>query len=245
MDLHDWFTTQAQWTRPTRLWLYRQAGLSQARAVLEVGCGTGVIATEVAGLSRARVTGLDVDAGMLALARQEAPGVLLVQGDAHALPFPDGCFDLVLCHFLLLWLRDPAQGLQEMARVVRPGGAVLACAEPDYGGRIDHPPELVRLGRLQAEALRRQGANPEAGRRLGEWFSSAGLATTVGVVAGQWSAPAPPDADLDAEWAMRRQDLAGMLEPKELDHLEQVDRAALQEGTRVLFVPTFYAWGRS
>ncbi len=244
MDLHRWFTTQASWTRATRLWLYRQAGLGQARSVLEVGCGTGVIAAEVAGLSRAQITGVDIDAGMLAVARQEAPGLQLVQGDAHALPFPDSSFDLVLCHFLLLWLRDPARGVREMARVVRPGGTVLACAEPDYGGRVDHPPELVRLGWLQAEALRRQGANPEAGRRLGEWFSAAGMGATAGVIAGQWPAPAPPDAGLDAEWAMRRQDLAGMLDASELDHLEQVDRAAAQSGARVLFVPTFYAWGR-
>jgi len=239
-DWHTWFTHQATWTQATRQWLYEQAGLARARTVLEVGCGTGVIAGEVARMGPA-VTGLDLDAGMLAAARREAPTVLLVQGDAHALPFPDGAFDLVLCHYLLLWLADPGQGVREMARVVRPGGVVLACAEPDYGGRVDYPVELARLGALQTAALRRQGADPTIGRQLGELFAAAGLAATVGVMAGQWGRPSPESCA--AEWAMRRHDLAGSLPAEELAHLEEVDRQAAEAGQRVLFVPTFYAWG--
>ncbi len=238
---HSWFTHQAAWTRATRQWLYGQVGLSAARAVLEVGCGTGVIAGEVAKVGPA-VVGLDLSTDMLAVARREAPAVQCAQGDAHALPFPDNTFDLVLCHYLLLWLADPAQGLREMARVVRPGGAVLACAEPDYGGRVDHPPELVPLGQLQAESLRRQGADPSIGRRLGELFATAGLQATVGVMAGRWERPSPES--LDAEWAMRRHDLQGMLPPEELNRLEKLDRAAAAAGRRTLFVPTFYAWAR-
>lgn len=242
-DWHLWFTHQATWTQATRHWLYRQAGLAQARRVLEVGCGTGVIANEVAGLGPATI-GLDIDPAMLAAARHYAPGVHLLQGDAHALPFADGTFDVVLCHYLLLWLADPARAVQEMARVVRPGGAILACAEPDYGGRVDYPAELLPLGRLQATSLRRQGTDPEIGRRLGELFCAAGLHTTVGVMAGQWTLPSPPDAALAAEWTVLRQDLAGLATPEELDRWEAIDRQARQAGRRILFVPTFYAYGR-
>jgi SAM-dependent methyltransferase len=230
--------------------------------VLEVGCGTGVIAGELARLGEARVVGLDVAGGMLAFARRQEGGVTYVQGDAHALPFTAGSFDAVVCHYLLLWLADPAQAVREMARVVRPGGAfapggvVLACAEPDYGGRVDHPPELAPLGRLQAEALRQQGADPEIGRQLGELFVAAGLQATVGVMAGRWNLPASPDDGcapgdgfalgdgFEAEWAMRERDLAGLLPPEELRRLRSVDRQALTTGQRVLFVPTFYALGR-
>ena len=131
-----------------------------------------------------------------------------------------------------------------MARVVRPAGCVLACAEPDYGGRVDHPPDLVSLGRLQAEALRRQGADPNLGRRLGELFVAAGLQATVGVMAGRWRLPAFPDAEFEAEWAMREHDLTGLLSPEELRRLRSADRQALTEGRRILFVPTFYALGK-
>jgi len=243
-EWHAWFSVQAGWTRPTRTWLYGQADLTRAWDVLEVGCGTGVVAGELARLSAARVVGLDIDATMLAFARQQGGGVTYVQGDAHALPFPDRSFDVVVCHYLLLWLADSVRAVREMARVVRPAGRILACAEPDYGGRVDHPPEMVSLGRLQAQALRQQGADPELGRRLGELFVAAGLRATVGVMAGRWELPAAPDGGFEAEWAMRERDLAGLLPPEELRRLRAADRQALTAGRRMLFVPTFYALGR-
>jgi hypothetical protein len=121
---------------------------------------------------------------------------------------------------------------------------------------VDHPPELAPLGRLQAEALRQQGADPEIGRQLGELFVAAGLQATVGVMAGRWNLPASPGdgfapgggfalgGGFEAEWAMRERDLAGLLPPEELRRLRSVDRQALATGQRVLFVPTFYALGR-
>jgi SAM-dependent methyltransferase len=239
---HAWFTHQAGWTQPTRRWLYREARLGQAEDILEVGCGTGVIAEELARSAPARVTGLDIDPAMLTLTKRQSR-VTYVQGDAHALPFPDASFDAIVCHYLLLWLADPAHGVREMARVVRPGGRVLACAEPDYGERIDHPPELVDLGRRQTEALRGQGADPEIGRELGEIFTAAGLRAVVGTMAGQWRAPARSGSDFEAEWAMREHDLVGILSPEEMHRLKAIDQQALAEGRRVLFVPTFYALG--
>lgn len=249
-EWHTWFCIQAGWTRPTRTWLYQQVGMARSGLVLEVGCGTGVIVRKLAHLGASRAVGLDLDPAALSFAREqgqesgEARGVVYVQGDACELPFPDSVFDVVVCHYLLLWLADPAQGVREMARVVRPSGHVLACAEPDYGGRVDYPPEMASLGRCQAEALRGQGADPEIGRRLGELFVAARLRTTVGVMAGRWDLPASPGAGFEAEWTMRERDLAGLLSPEELGHLRSIDGQALEEGRRILFVPTFYAWGR-
>ncbi len=243
-EWHAWYATQAAWTVRTREWLYREAGLAQSRVVLDVGCGTGIIAGELAGLGTARVLGVDRDPAVLSFARRRGGDVVYAQGDAHALPFSACSFDLVVCHYLLLWLADPVRGVREMARLVRPGGCVLACAEPDYGGRIDYPPELASLGRLQAESLRRQGAEPGMGRRLGEIFAAAGLQTTVGVMSGYWNLPGRPGAEFEAEWAMRKRDLAGLLAPEEIERLRAVDEQALLDGRRVLFVPTFYALGR-
>ena len=212
--------------------------------MLEVGCGTGVIASDMIRYGAGDVWGLDIDAQMLAGARRHERSLTLVQGDGHSLPFPDDCFDIVVCHYLLLWLDDPARGVGEMARVVRPEGSVFACAEPDYGGRIDYPPDLEELGRLQAQALRIQGADPEMGRKLGELFSAAGLSATVGVMAGTWEIPGSPDDGFEAEWEMRARDLTGLVEKEELHRLRSVDQQALEKGHRTLFVPTFYAIGR-
>ncbi|MCX7682734.1 MAG: methyltransferase domain-containing protein [Anaerolineae bacterium] len=245
-EWHHWFTVQARWTWETRLWLYRQAGLAGAQLVLEVGCGSGVVAEELACLTSGRVVGLDVDPRMIELARRRSSDVRYLRGDAYALPFPSECFDIVVSHYLFLWLKHPEHAAREMARVVRAGGAVLACAEPDYGGRVDYPPELGESGRLQAEALRRQGADPLIGRRLGELFVAAGLRVTLGVVGGQWELPSPAGAgeEFEAEWDVREPDLAALCPPDKLRRWRDLDRRALQSGQRVLFVPTFYAWGR-
>jgi SAM-dependent methyltransferase len=243
-EWHAWFTQQAGWTQQTRAWLYRQAKLSQAENILEVGCGTGAIAEGLARIGPA-IVGLDIDPAMLDFAQQRESRVTYIQGDAYALPFPDGAFDAVVCHYLLLWLAEPVQGVKEMARVTKPGGSVLACAEPDYGGRIDHPPELIDLGQRQMEALREQGADPEIGRRLGEIFAAAGLKTTVGTMASQWHVPSVPEAEFEAEWRMREHDLTGVLSAEKLRGLRTIDRQALKEGRRVLFVPTFHALGHT
>ena len=125
--------------------------------------GTGALLGELQAKSQAEVYGIDINPQYLALVQEQKqaadPGRLfLVQADAHHLPFASASFDLALCHFLLLWVLDPARVLTEMRRTARPGGAVLALAEPDYGGRIDYPPELATLGERRA-----RGAAPPGG----------------------------------------------------------------------------------
>jgi hypothetical protein len=121
---------------------------------------------------------------------------------------------------------------------------VLALAEPDYGGRIDYPPELAELGRLQVASLRQQGAEPELGRRLIGLFTNLGLESVeVGVLGAQWSG-AISATEWESEWAVLRSDLGDSLPPSQLERLSQLDALAWQSGVRVLFVPTFYAWGK-
>jgi SAM-dependent methyltransferase len=247
VDWHARFCQQAGWTRHLRQHLFERAGLPSAHRVLEVGCGTGAILADGPAPNRAGEPvwfGVDINPDFLALAMRNSPASCLALAEALALPFPSASFDLTFCHFLLLWLPDPLQALVEMARLTRPGGAVLALAEPDYGGRIDFPPHLQPLGRWQAQALLRQGADPHLGRKLASLCAAAGLsAVESGVLGAQWSAA--PDASSQAgEWRLLRADLEGMVDPGTLDRLQALDSAAWQSHQRVLFVPTFYAWGK-
>jgi SAM-dependent methyltransferase len=204
----------------------------------------------VQGGSPIRIYGLDLNPEFLKLAMRISPGAWFCLGDAHALPFASRMFDLALCHFLLLWVANPLQVIHEMARVTAPGGAVLALAEPDYSGRIDYPDRLSILGKWQQQALVRQGADPEIGRRLGEIFLRAGLESVeVGVLGGQWAGK-PAGNELESEWKVLESDLAHLWDRnsadffRELERLKTADLAAWDSGERVLFVPTFYAWGR-
>jgi ubiquinone/menaquinone biosynthesis C-methylase UbiE len=245
-DWHNRYLQQARWTKPLRTYLYAQAGLLRARHVLDVGCGTGVLEVELNALApQIRVTGLDILAEALTRARGYAQNADWAQADAHAIPFPSASFDISLCHFLLLWFRDPIQVVTEMKRVTQPGGAVLALAEPDYGGRIDYPDELAALGAAQRNSLLQQGADPLIGRRLGEIFSQAGLVEIeTGVTGGQWR-NIPTAQELDLEWAVLESDLAGEFSPAEIVRLRSLDEGAYRKGSRMLFVPTFYAWGKT
>ncbi len=241
MDWHARFTQQAGWTRNLRQYLFAQCGLDSALRILEVGCGTGAVLAELETI--AAVHGLDLDPARLAQAGAHVPGAHLLCADGHALPYPDLAFDLSFCHFLLLWVRDPLQVLREMRRVTRPGGAVLALAEPDYTQRVDQPHELAELGRWQTQALHKMGADPAIGAQLGELFVEAGLELVeFGSLAPEASDPLTPD-EREMEWAVIEADLAGTVPGADLKRLKKIDQAAWADGTRVLYVPTHYAWG--
>lgn len=105
----------------------------QAR-VLDIACGTGIVARTVAARlhGQGQITGLDLNPAMLRVARRrsEAAGLEIdwVQGDAQALPFPDAVFDLVFCQQAIQFFPDRALAVAEMHRVLAPGGEVaVAC----------------------------------------------------------------------------------------------------------------------
>lgn len=119
-----------------------ELGLAGSPAdVLDVATGTGDLAFELARKAPAsRITGLDFSAGMLALAREKnaARGghVEFVEGDAQRLPFPAESFDLVTIAYGLRNLEEPARGLAEFARVLRPGGRLVVLEFPPPPGGI-------------------------------------------------------------------------------------------------------------
>lgn len=244
-EWHQRYLQQARWTQDLRAYLFEKADLLHASKILDVGCGTGVLEHELDEYIHNRLFSVDIDAYALNYARKYAPQVDYTQGDCLSLPFVDNTFDVTFSHFLLLWIRDIRQALAEMVRVTRSKGYILACAEPDYGGRIDFPQELSKIGAWQNEALQIQGANPYIGRKLRSVFHEAGLTDVeVGVMGGQWDDDVS-NRDATLEWEVIHSDLHNNIEfLKQADTLKALDQSARQNGQRVLFVPTFYAIGK-
>lgn len=111
-----------------------QLGLPVGSPILEVGCGAGLASVALAKRGYF-VRAMDVASGMVERARQRASAagvsdrVVTILGDVHNLAFPDNCFPLVLAIGVIPWLPGPAQALQELARVVVPGGYLLATTD--------------------------------------------------------------------------------------------------------------------
>ncbi|MCU0488204.1 MAG: class I SAM-dependent methyltransferase [Anaerolineales bacterium] len=242
---HQRYSQQARWTAGIRQYLFEQVDLRKTDSLLEAGCGTGAILSDLAVRFPNRLFGLDISRPYLHLASQQVSQAAFSQADAHYIPFREESFNIVLCHFFLLWVSQPEQVVREMTRVLKTGGALLALAEPDYGGRIDYPDGLIMAGQMQTQALRGQGANPEMGRQLAQLLLQAGLADIqVGVLGGQWPIPSRSNADWEAEWAITESDLTGWVSESELKKIQALEERAWKAGERILFVPTFYAWGR-
>jgi SAM-dependent methyltransferase len=100
------------------------AGIRTGNRVLDVGCGTGVLAREA--LRRVgqegQVVGLDLNQGMLAVAARTEPKIEWRQGDAASLPFEDTSFDVVISQFALMYFPERVASLSEMWRALAPGG---------------------------------------------------------------------------------------------------------------------------
>jgi ubiquinone/menaquinone biosynthesis C-methylase UbiE len=240
MNWHTRYAQQAAWTRDLRNYIFERIGLSSAQSVLEVGCGTGAILSELP--RRPTIHGLDIDRVALTECRINAPDALLIQGNALEFPYLDRSFDIVYSHFLLLWVNDPLLALQEMKRVTRSGGYVIAFAEPDYLHRLDEPRELIALGEWQTQALIRQGADPSLGARLAELFFQAGIQIVeTGTIQGQRNEPSAGEWEL--EWDVIESDLMGQVAEADIQKMKRLDKQARERKTRALHVPTHFAWG--
>jgi ubiquinone/menaquinone biosynthesis C-methylase UbiE len=242
-DLHQRYMHQANWTAQNRRRLFELARLGDAKKVLEVGSGTGAITHEIPVGSTAKSFGIDLDPQVVSIAHEFDLNSQYAVADGMHLPFQRDCFDISFSHFLLMWVEDPLVFLEEMRRVTRSGGAVIALAEPDYGGRIDYPQELERLGQLQAKSLADQGADVHTGRKLRMYFSKAGLANVqVGVLGGEWTSY-PDQVVLKSEWETLKRDLAKTISSEELNRYQRINRESWSSGYRLLYVPTFFAIG--
>lgn len=122
------------------------ARIQRGERVLDVACGTGILARKVAERigDAGTIVGLDINDGMLAVASRQAPQIEWRQGKAESLPFDSGSFDAVVSQFGLMFFEDRQAAVHEMVRVLKPGGR-LAVAVWDSLDNIPGYAAMVKL----------------------------------------------------------------------------------------------------
>jgi SAM-dependent methyltransferase len=136
------------------------ARIQPGQRVLDVACGTGVLAREAAlhGGEDGCVAGVDISPGMLVVTTRQTPEIEWRNAPADSLPFEAGSFDAVVSQFGLMFFQDRSAALREMIRVLAPGGRVAVAVWVSLEESEAYPIEVALLerlaGRQAADALR-------------------------------------------------------------------------------------------
>jgi len=171
-------TLFAEW--PHRL--VDAADIGYGQDVVDVACGTGILARVLAERvgPNGSVSGVDLNPGMLAVAQRISPGITWREADVEALPYEDERFDAVLCQFGLMLFPAPEAALREMTRVLRSGGclavAVFGSLEdlPTYAAIADVYERLVDKSVGDALRMPFSMGDPD---KLASLFASAGISS--------------------------------------------------------------------
>jgi len=167
--------------RATTLRLLEDAGLKRGDRVLDVGCGGGHVALDMAEIvgPEGRVLGIDFDPHVLELAREDAAkaGIRTVEfatADAHR--FEGGPFSFIHARFLLSHVSEPERVFGRLKAMLAPGGRI-AVEDIDMSGAYCFPADAAqdRFQALYTEAVRRGGGDADLGRRLPAVALAAGL----------------------------------------------------------------------
>ncbi|HEY59623.1 MAG TPA: methyltransferase domain-containing protein [Anaerolineae bacterium] len=241
---------QAVWTRDVRRFVLEKLQISKNARILEVGCGTGAITNSLKPPGPAKLYGLDIHFTSLLLAKDIDKKTIFMCGDGLALPFLSQTFNLTLCHYYLIWVKDNIQAVKEMARITRSGGYVAAFAEPDYSAREDLPYEMKELGKMQNRALTLQGVDIHTSKKIRGLFQKAGLQDIhVHQIRRNQQAQNTSETDWEMEWQVLHFDLQELAKRKiiteqKIERYHQIDMQSRKEGNRQLYIPTYYGWGR-
>jgi SAM-dependent methyltransferase len=238
---HDLHLEQSSWFAHLRTRYFRMASLHAAPRVLDAGAGTCVLTDELERHCGGLIVSADVCRQALVDRRSSAvrPSRAMIIADGLRLPLRDGGLDIVACQMVLMWVKDPVGFVREARRVLRPGGWMILCAEPDYGGALEHPASCAVMG-LIADRLTAEGADPMIGRKLPGFFAG----RDWDIEDFQVHPVGPQGRDSSEEAARRhvgraRRILDGKVEAALLDRVEAELVRSSSSGGWFSFVPHF------
>ncbi len=219
---------QSDWLAPARSRLLRRVGIAHRQNVLDLGCGWQAVTPELARRCSGRVVAADIVPQVFTAPVEASATYQTVCCDAAHLPFRSGSFDLVFCQFALLWF-DAEKTIREIRRVLSAGGALVAI-EPDYGGLIEFPDELISA-HLWHVALRRAGADPQIGRKLPGMLAENGFEVRVDLL-DRLTPPSPLRFDFLRGLPLTAEEIVDLNEIVDAD-------GRCQDSQRVVHLPVF------
>jgi ubiquinone/menaquinone biosynthesis C-methylase UbiE len=147
------------------------ASVTAGQRVLDVGAGTGALTSELL-RRRAEVAAIEPSPSFATALRARFPDLLVEQGQAESLPWPDESFDAALAQLVVTFMRDAPAGLAEMRRVVRPGGVVAVCMWDRDGmemlGAINRTQQALDPTRPTSEQLTTYRTRESIGELVGD-----------------------------------------------------------------------------
>lgn len=235
-DWHNRFLHQSKWTEDLVDYTLKKASITKDASIAEIGCGTGAMFEKIP--AEVTLMGFDIDYQRLQFAQENFSNKILVHGDGLKMAIMKDAFDLVFCHYLLLWVTNPFLVLSEMKRITKPGGWIAIFAEPDYRNRIDSPKELEFLGKAQNKSLIKQGVNINIGSLLPSLFSSLNLDN---VEIGKFKNI--EENVSEEEWQMLEFDLSNSSHPATNNALKKLSEMKHSQYSKNMHIPTYFAIG--
>jgi ubiquinone/menaquinone biosynthesis C-methylase UbiE len=230
-------------------WALNSVAPQPGETAVDVGSGTGGGVCALAELvgQGGRAVGVEPNSRLreLAEARAAAAGssATFVDGEALHLPFGDASVDVVRSERVLQHLDQPDLAVQEMARILRPGGR-LVIIDSDWGSVISYPGDRAVARRLNEAAWERM-TNPFSARQLPALMVAAGLDVDWDI--GSQALVMPPERVARFPMLSANADaavVAGRISPDERDHLLSEIRQAADEGVSFFAVTMFSVTAR-
>jgi SAM-dependent methyltransferase len=222
-------------------------GVEAGMRVVDVGCGPGGLTEVLAARVGAgdRVAAIDPSPPFVAACRAAVPDADVRKGFAEELPWPDGLFDAALSSLVIGFMRDPARGMAEMARVTTPGGTVTACFwDVPRHGMLDLAARAIRSVRPDIDPHPPMVGTARSD--IPDLMTGAGL----GVEADGELAVSVDYEGFDDFWIPVSQapgpigDALAVLDPKERDRVQELVRSELPDGAFARTAVAWYAVGR-